>query len=161
MISGLRKSREPVQWTLDDLHQRFPPEIAADVVDLFEKNGMKMGVCFPSFDAQGRAGAVCFAGERSMPYDGELAAMHMLAHYLFWHLSVMIQAMTGTQPELTRRERECVGWASEGKTISETAQIIGISSNTVNTYLVSAMRKLNVVNKAHMVATAIRKGVIH
>ncbi|GGB43890.1 hypothetical protein GCM10011316_14830 [Roseibium aquae] len=96
-----------------------------------------------------------------MPEDGELATLHLLSHFLFGHLSVLIQDMASGAPNLTHRERECVAWASEGKTISETAQIIGISQNTVNGYLASAMRKLNVMNKTHLVAKAIRCGVIH
>lgn len=161
IISGLRASHDPLKWTLQDVQQTFPTCTAEDVVSMFDRFQMRMGICFPSFDAEGRAGAVCFAGDRSMPEDGELAALHLMSHFLFGHLCGLIQDMPSGAPRLTNRERECIAWASEGKTISETAQIIGISQTTVNGYLVSAMRKLNVMNKAHLVAKAIRCGAIH
>jgi DNA-binding CsgD family transcriptional regulator len=61
---------------------------------------------------------------------------------------------------LSERERECLRWVSEGKTTDEVAVILGVSSNTVNSYVAHAIQKLSASNRAMAMATAIRNGLI-
>lgn len=61
---------------------------------------------------------------------------------------------------LSERERECLRWVSEGKTTDEVAMILGVSSNTVNSYVTHAIQKLSASNRAMAMATAIRNGLI-
>lgn len=61
---------------------------------------------------------------------------------------------------LSERERECLRWVSEGKTTDEVALILGVSSNTVNSYVAHAIQKFGASNRAMAIATAIRSGVI-
>jgi DNA-binding CsgD family transcriptional regulator len=61
---------------------------------------------------------------------------------------------------LSERERECLRWVSEGKTTDEVAVILGVSSNTVNSYVTNAIQKLSASNRAMAMATAIRNGLI-
>lgn len=69
-------------------------------------------------------------------------------------------AAAATQDPLSDRERECLFWVSEGKTTDEVAVILGVSSNTVNSYITHAIRKFSASNRAMAVATAIRSGII-
>ena len=61
---------------------------------------------------------------------------------------------------LSERERECLLWVSEGKTTDEVALILGVSSNTVNSYIANAIQKFGASNRAMAIATAIRSGII-
>jgi DNA-binding CsgD family transcriptional regulator len=61
---------------------------------------------------------------------------------------------------LTDRERDVVVWAARGKTGVDTADILRISEDTVDTHMRSVMRKLNASNKTHAVAKAIYLGLI-
>ena len=61
---------------------------------------------------------------------------------------------------LSERERECLQWVSEGKTTDEVALILGVSSNTVNSYVAHAIQKFGASNRAMAIATAIRSGII-
>ena len=61
---------------------------------------------------------------------------------------------------LSDREIQIVRWTSEGKTSAEIAIILGLSEHTVNSYIAAVLRKLHVVNRAQMVASAIRSGLI-
>lgn len=61
---------------------------------------------------------------------------------------------------ISERERECLRWVSEGKTTDEVAVILGVSSNTVNSYVAHAIQKLSARNRAMAIATAIRTGII-
>ncbi len=64
------------------------------------------------------------------------------------------------QDPLSDRERECLFWVSEGKTTDEVAVILGVSSNTVNSYITHAIQKFSASNRAMAIATAIRSGII-
>jgi len=61
---------------------------------------------------------------------------------------------------LSEPEKICLAWTQHGKTSWEVGQIIGRSQSTVDHHLTRAMHKLNTVNKAHAVATALRLGLI-
>lgn len=69
-------------------------------------------------------------------------------------------AAAAQQDPLSDRERECLYWVSEGKTTDEVAMILGVSSNTVNSYITHAIQKFTASNRAMAVATAIRSGII-
>ncbi|SDT97483.1 LuxR family transcriptional regulator [Stappia sp. ES.058] len=63
-------------------------------------------------------------------------------------------------PRLTRREIECLKWASEGKTYEEIAIILGIRRGTVQSYMEFSRLKLNAVNTTHSVTRALRLKII-
>lgn len=63
-------------------------------------------------------------------------------------------------PRLSNREKEVLKWAAVGRTAWETAQIMTVSNSTVNHHLYNACAKLEVVNKTHAVAKAIRAQII-
>lgn len=69
-------------------------------------------------------------------------------------------AAAATHDPLSDRERECLFWVSEGKTTDEVALILGVSSNTVNSYITHAIQKFSASNRAMAIATAIRNGII-
>ncbi|MEO5323370.1 LuxR C-terminal-related transcriptional regulator [Mesorhizobium sp. CC13] len=71
-----------------------------------------------------------------------------------------ILAAATLRDPLSDRERECLFWVSEGKTTEEVALILGVSSNTVNSYITHAIQKLSASNRAMAIATAIRSGII-
>jgi DNA-binding CsgD family transcriptional regulator len=61
---------------------------------------------------------------------------------------------------LTDRERDMLAWAARGKTVADTADILKISDETVETHIRNAMRKLDATNKTHAVAKAIYLSLI-
>jgi LuxR family quorum sensing-dependent transcriptional regulator len=62
--------------------------------------------------------------------------------------------------QLTAREKEVLAWAARGKTVADTAQILGISPETVEGFVKQALRKLDAANKTHGVAKSIALGLI-
>jgi DNA-binding CsgD family transcriptional regulator len=79
--------------------------------------------------------------------------------YALSHIPQLIAAAAMQDP-LSDRERECLFWVSEGKTTDEVAVILGVSSNTVNSYITHAIQKFAASNRAMAIATAIRSGII-
>ena len=90
---------------------------------------------------------------------GALTTAHMKCCYA---LSQFVAATGGraTADPLSERERECLLWVSEGKTTDDVALILGVSSNTVNSYIAHAIQKFGASNRAMAIASAIRSGII-
>ncbi|WP_438276924.1 LuxR C-terminal-related transcriptional regulator [Nitrobacter sp.] len=61
---------------------------------------------------------------------------------------------------LTDRERDVLSWAARGKTMEETSDILSISTDTVQTHIENAKRKLGASNKLHAVVKAVYIGAI-
>lgn len=90
-----------------------------------------------------------------------LARAHMTCLYaLDGYLAATATEEPGLAGTLSDRERECLRWVSEGKTTDEVAVILGVSSNTVNSYVAHAIQKFGASNRAMAIATAIRSGAI-
>jgi len=62
---------------------------------------------------------------------------------------------------LTRREREVVAWASQGKSAWEIGEILHITQRTAEQHLANAASKLGAANRTHTVAIAIRNKIIN
>ena len=88
-----------------------------------------------------------------------LAAAQMKCCYALSQIPQLL-AEASLQDPLSDRERECLFWVSEGKTTDEIAVILGVSSNTVNSYITHAIQKFSASNRAMAIATAIRSGII-
>lgn len=69
-------------------------------------------------------------------------------------------ALVKANRALTDRERDVISWAARGKTISETAEILQISSETVQTHIKHCIQKLEAGNKTHAVAKAVHLGLV-
>ena len=61
---------------------------------------------------------------------------------------------------LTVRERECLSWTLEGLTSAEIADMLNLTSHTVNRHASSAARKLGCNNKHHAALRALREGLL-
>jgi two-component system sensor histidine kinase UhpB len=61
---------------------------------------------------------------------------------------------------LTRREREVLGLFAQGLTSAETAERLGVGTETVQTHVRRALRKLGARSRTHAVAVALREGLL-
>lgn len=62
--------------------------------------------------------------------------------------------------ELTPREREVLALVADGHTDAEIAARLGIKPSTVATHVARGSRKLHATNRAHLVALALRHGLL-
>lgn len=77
------------------------------------------------------------------------------------HLNeILMRQGFSTATELSAREQEVLRWATAGKSNWEVAQILNISERTVKFHLKNIYRKLEVNNKSHAVAEAMRLGAV-
>ena len=182
-LARVRRTNTPFNWGSLKLPERIgrkrPPEVK--MMDAAREFGFKEGFVVP-FHYRDRLGAVhssstVFFWEDELNCFQKLFSCHRHELHLlmiYWVQRAMdvvnrdqrgapgiVQhAQTAGQIQLTRREREVMAWAARGKTVADTAQILGISPETVEGFIKQALRKLDASNKTHGVAKSIALGII-
>ena len=68
--------------------------------------------------------------------------------------------MRAEKPVLTEKQREVVAALSRGLTDKQIAQAFGVSHRTVREHIDAARVRMDAANRPHVVAEAIRRGVI-
>src|SRR6476646_11843492 len=78
-----------------------------------------------------------------------------------------VSAMIGRTPPngqkgspLTQRERQCLAWTSDGKTMQDIAELLGVTPRGVKFHLDNARRNLAALTLPHAVALALRQGLL-
>ena len=160
VIERLRQSTNPFTYDADGTNRRRSDGKAAIAAGLFEKHGLTRGAYFPAHNSAGLRGALAFGGTREVLNPREMAELNAMANLIFTDV-IELQAGAGQNVSLSRREIECLSWASAGKTSVEMSEILGLSEYTVNHYLNRATRKLDAVNRVQAVAKAIRAGLLN
>ncbi|MCF2858453.1 helix-turn-helix transcriptional regulator [Pseudoalteromonas sp. SMS1] len=61
---------------------------------------------------------------------------------------------------ITKRERDCLLWACEGKTSWEISQILGVSERTVNFHLANCIEKTNSANRLQAIAKCVVTNIL-
>jgi LuxR family transcriptional activator of conjugal transfer of Ti plasmids len=130
--------------------------------------GIKSGITVPIRAGFGQLAAFTLATDDPLMEPERLLAtsrdvVHLIGLYFHAHLSRRPIA-TLNQPEgegvLTQRERQCLAWAARGKTVADTAILIGTAPRTVVFHLEKARQKLNASSIAQCVAEAMRRGLL-
>jgi DNA-binding CsgD family transcriptional regulator len=160
VIERLRQSTNPFTYDADGTNRRRADGKAAIAADLFQRHGLSRGAYFPAHNSAGLRGALAFGGTREALTPREMAELNALANTVFTQV-LELRAGDRQAVSLSRREIECLSWASAGKTSMEMSEILGLSEYTVNHYLNRATRKLDAVNRVQAVAKAIRAGLLN
>ena len=122
----------------------------------FPSTGFEHAVSFTLHDAHMNVYVVAFCGARDAIRNDELSDIHFSAMQALDEGTVAASMQQGPQEGLTAREIECLRWSAAGKSSDEIGIILAISSHTVISYLKSAMRKLDAVNRMQAIARAYR-----
>ena len=160
VIGRLRRSTTPFVYDTEMTNRRRADGKEALAVHLFARHGLPRGAYFPAHTASGLRGALAFGGTREALAPREMAELNAVANAVFAKV-VDLSAQSYPGAALSRRESECLSWASAGKTSMEMSEILGLSEYTVNHYLNRATRKLDAVNRAQAVAKAVRAGLLN
>ena len=102
--------------------------------------------------------------ERSLGFDRFIeSSQDMLGLTFHAHVSAKIgRALVGDGSinPLTQRERQCLGWISDGKTMQDIAELLDVSPRGVKFHLDNARRNLAALTLPHAVALAFRQGLL-
>lgn len=154
-----RRNRTPVIWS-DELFAPTP-ELWSEA----QSFGLRVGWAQSSLDANGVVGMLTLARSGEQLSANELKAKEGRMRWLsnVAHLA-LTQALTPTLAQdlhLTSRELEILKWTADGKTSGEIAQILAISSDTVNFHVSNATGKLGTSNKTAAVVRAVMLGLLN
>lgn len=105
-------------------------------------------------------GGVCFTTQKRFTAD-EMAFLTFSAEPLYWQLiGPLMRRFAPAELGLTAGELTCLTLASHGLTSEEIAASSAYKTETVNSYLKAATKKLGVANRAEAIADAIRRRLI-
>lgn len=130
--------------------------------------GIRSGVTVPIRGGFGRVAAFTMASDESTAsverlLSGRRDLYQLVGLYFHVHVTAKVRTIEN-RPEarglLTQRERQCLAWAARGKTVADTAILVGIASRTVVFHLEKARRKLNASSIAQCVGEAMRRGML-
>lgn len=129
--------------------------------------GIAHGWARPSRDGRGVMSLLTAARSAEPLTDAEL---QQKSHALEWlsqaaHIGMSDVVVPKQMPEavapLTQREIAVLRWSAEGKTSEEVAEIMNLSSRTVNFHLNNAVVKLGANNKTAAAVRAAVLGLLH
>lgn len=124
-------------------------------VKLFADHGLKSSLAYSLHGADLNHYVFVFSGVREELPQGEVASIYFSTMELL-DTSFRQFSKEGPRERLSARELECLRWSAAGKSSEEIAMILNISGHTVVSYLKSAMRKLDAVNRMQAIARACR-----
>ncbi|MCA0404766.1 MAG: LuxR family transcriptional regulator [Proteobacteria bacterium] len=182
-IAKARRENTPFDWSSipNPLTKRGPKSKFKFLMESAYDNGFKEGLIFPCHfnDRIGRRhSVVCvfyWTSEES-EFRTKIPEiriyLHMIVIYFITHsmellaLSVRDNVSLFKTPSdvferrLTDRERDVISWAARGKTAFETAEILGLSKDTVEKHISNVVSKIDARNRTHAVAKCIHLSLI-
>ena len=129
---------------------------------------IRMGVTVPIAAGYGRFGAFTLAADDRSPAIDRLTEnskdlLQIMGFAYHAHVKARMSDQVGLDEDnavLTFRERQCLGWASLGKTMQEMATILRVTPRVVKFHLDNGRRKLGASTLPHAVALALRRELL-
>lgn len=154
----------PLQW----YPEAFAMSRAERMMQEARDFGLGSGASFAIHGRRGEMAMLSLARSGAAPADRAdtlhlLGAAQLFACYLHEAVQRVVlsrEALPIAEARLTRREKECLLWASEGKTAWEIARILRVSERTAVFHLQNAARKMGVGSRQHAVARALSMNLI-
>ena len=154
----------PLDWA----HASREDPVVTTMFQEAEDAGLQHGLTIPVHGAKGEFSLLSLCGPDALPASKAARQEIMLAAHglaLRVHEAVRTNVLSahmasGSDTELTRRERECLRWVAAGMNKDEIARRIKVSARTVVFHLQNCADKLGVRGRQHAAARAIELGVI-
>ncbi|WP_083467882.1 LuxR family transcriptional regulator [Methylobacterium tarhaniae] len=163
VVAHTRRMTCPFKWS--EAPVRRDERLARIIMGEAAEIGLKNGYCIPVHDFNCTR-IISFGGSHFDLPEHAATGLHMIGIYADLTLQSLapaavkrIERQRGT-PRCSPREIECIQWAAAGKTGWETSEILSLSHRTVEDYLNTAAQKLGATNRVHLVAKALRQGII-
>lgn len=124
--------------------------------------GFGDGLALPTYGPGARTGFVGLPAVAGQVIDEEdLASAHAIAQMSFLRYCELIDDMAPSDVRLSERELDVVYWIAMGKSNSVIAEILGISAETVDSYVRRAFRKLGVSDRTSAVLHSVLAGHLY
>lgn len=147
-------------WTDALLDAKLTPGLR-DFIVAMQTNGLVFGVGFPLFGPHNRNAYAAIGFDQPVPpaSEGEMMELHMLLQA--GHLRICdLVGRNHAKVRLSGREAEIMAWVGRGKSNADIATILGISPDTVSTYLDRVFGKLGSRSRVGATVRALKLGLI-
>ncbi|GEK12290.1 autoinducer binding domain-containing protein [Aliivibrio fischeri] len=163
IVDYSNSNHSPVNWSTfenDVINKKHP-----NVIKEAKTSGLVTGFSFPIHTANNGFGMLSFAHSSKDKYQDSLflhACMNIPAiiPFLIDNYRKINIAHEKLNSDVTKREKECLVWACEGKSTWDISKILGCSERTVTFHLTNAQMKLNTTNRCQSISKAILTGAI-
>jgi DNA-binding CsgD family transcriptional regulator len=158
IVKHAQLSTLPIIWD-DNVFKKGNAQEFWEEAKLF---GLNAGLSFSVHEQSGVTGIFSLSRDKGLDLVGQdLAALigkaQMFASLLYQAVAriELPKLLPQCKVSLTGRERECLGWAVDGKTAWEIGQILGIAERTVVFHFENIMQKLGATNKTQAIVRAV------
>ena len=165
IVQYSQKEYLPVIWD-DLLHHKKCQRSYRGIMNNIKNHGIKNGFSIPIHGIQGKFGIISFATSSICKsptplYTDAIPLVQLIIPSLQDALQRINLGHSEVKPhKLTKRERECLTWAAEGKSAWEISKIISCSERTVIFHLSNSISKLDATNRYQAISKALITGVI-
>lgn len=151
----------PFRWSKIGQLRTLLPEQQA-YMDEAQQYHMNDPLIIPVFGPQGRNGYVVIGLPASMVEvpGGLQIEFRIVAQFAHQRLCEFVAAKANATVPLSPREQEVLRWVARGKSNSVIAEIIGVSTNTVDTHLRRIYVKLQVSDRVSAALAGLGRGYI-
>jgi DNA-binding CsgD family transcriptional regulator len=151
----------PLRWS--EVRELEPPGRQQQAFyDLLAQLGFTEGIALPTYGPGARTGFVGLPGATDAPCSEEvLVSAHAIAQMSFLRYCELIDGQAPNDVPLSERELDVVYWIAMGKSNSVIAEILGISAETVDSYVRRAFRKLGVSDRTSAVLHSVLAGHLY
>ncbi len=161
-VSHCQMSTTPLVW-----NEEMYGDKSRDLWEDSKAHGISHGLSIPIHERGGVKSMFSIARDQSISKDQRelkmaLSGTQVLAACAHLTLSKIIvpELLKKFDPQITKRERECLLWAAKGKTAFEIGVILHIAEATAVFHLNNVMRKFNVANRVQAIAIGVAMGLI-
>lgn len=124
--------------------------------------GFADGIAVPCWGSGGRAGFVGVSGQGvSHVTDEDIVTVQTILQMSFLRYCELIYPTHVDDPKLSQRELDVLSWISRGKSNAVIGEILGISRETVDSYVRRIFAKLGVSDRTSAVTIAALKGYVY
>jgi len=158
VIRQVRKTIRPFRWS-QAASDPAVTERGSLVMKEAAEFGLYEGFCVPLITRSGRSVNVTFGGRKIEMSSEDEAALQLIS--VWAHIRVLeVLGDRPRTPKLSGREIEVIKWAAGGLRTNQIAEKLHLSSETVETYVRNACRKLEVVTRTQAAVEAVRLRII-
>ncbi|GLR73874.1 transcriptional regulator [Aliivibrio sifiae] len=157
-------NHSPISWHIFD--KKTQKKSKPNVIKEAKTSGLHSGFSFPIHTINGGFGMISFAHSnkgKNIDYVYSNACMNIppIIPALLDSYHRINQNEPTSSTYLTKREKECLSWACEGKSSWEISKILGCAERTVTFHLTNSQTKLGTNNRCQSVSKAILTGAIN
>ena len=159
-VRGVLHTSEPFTWDEGLAFENYD-RASRNIVGEAAEFGLHSGFVVPINGSGGNA-VLTMAGEQNFLSKRERAELHFAAIYAHARIRELWPEKPRQTlfPQLTERERECLEWASLGKSDWEIGEILSISERTVGSHIDHARQKFGASTRIYAVVLAMQCGAI-